>query len=323
MECRICGERNAIKLGSVSTYCDYNVEILQCPDCGSRFAPYKEEVYEFLHATANSTYEPHKALARAVSDAFRNGDCDSIRRLLIGVPKYRYVIENIEKMPLQCKILEVGCSSGYLTAYFNSIGFNATGMDVSSSAIADARSQFGEHYCTLDEWKVFSGPKYEVVVLVGTIGCVEDPVGLLNDLSEQLSESGVILMNAPNRNFADRMGVNHVWPFTTSPPDLITAFAPEFWSMMFSDDFDVETQASFSPARNAVVAGLLEKWNIYRIRKLVNSSKLRWRLFKAMRLVVTAFAALKYSKVMTDIPAEYGLYVKMTRKSEHGRENYV
>ena len=158
---------------------------------------------------------------------FDQGDLAGLRGELSKIAKYKFVLESVEHQPKSIRLLEVGCSRGYLTSYFILSGYQVLGTDVSLDAIAGAKGAFGDYFISADSAAIQDRAPYDVIYHVGTIGCVGDPLGLTRNLLKMLKPGGVLLFNAPN---ADSCWLrNHLWIDAAPPPDVVTLFRPGFW----------------------------------------------------------------------------------------------
>src|SRR5207247_2947277 len=126
--------------------------------------------YDALHREAGSCYNVYRDLLDRCTEAFTHGDRDSLRRELCQTSKYRFIIEEVERLPRDARLLEIGCSRGHLTSYFILAGYPITGMDVSDSAVCAAKAIFGDHFVVGDsQLRGIDGP-YDLIYHVGTIG---------------------------------------------------------------------------------------------------------------------------------------------------------
>ena len=154
------------------------------------------------------------------------------------MPKFSFIIEFIENQRDIHKILEIGCSKGYLSAYFKSRGYDITGVDISSSAIEFAKKRFGDFFFAKDSQLILDKKPYDIIFHAGTVGCVESPARMTRELLNMLKPGGFLIFNAPNVMACKKQG--DLWVSGTSPPDLVTLFHKDFWMNNFSDLADVE-----------------------------------------------------------------------------------
>lgn len=237
MQCRLCGQA-APRLGLLKPYIDYSTWIHECPVCHARLAAHDDAVHQKLHASARSSYAWHKQLTTAAALHYRNKDKLGLRQLLDSAPKNRMVMDVLDRLPPGSRVMEVGCSRGYLTAYSLLCGHAVLGVDVSMSAIDEARQHFGDHFVLVDDPRIQASAPYDLIYHVGTIGCVDDPVEMIRTQLAWLRSGGVLVCNAPDVEAAVERG--RLWTASTTPPDLVTLFNRDWFGQAFSDQADVE-----------------------------------------------------------------------------------
>ena len=114
-----------------------------------------------------------------------------------SVAKYRFVIEHVETQPTEARLLEFGCSRGYLTSYLILSGRDILAADSSTEAIETAKAYFGPHFVLADSPRIVASGPYDLIYHVGTIGCVADPIAFTRCLLRLLKPRGRLVFNAP------------------------------------------------------------------------------------------------------------------------------
>jgi len=175
MICRVCGSARTKKAGTVEYYLERPSEIYDCEECGCRFTEHFDQTYEDYHANANSGYGVYRDLADHMKELFDRRDPAELRKHLFFLTKYKFIIEAVEKCDKRARILEIGCSRGYLTSYFILAGYDIIGADVSRSAVAGANASFGPHFFEASSPEVANRAPYDIIYHTGTIGCVGIP----------------------------------------------------------------------------------------------------------------------------------------------------
>ncbi|MCK9225893.1 MAG: class I SAM-dependent methyltransferase, partial [Candidatus Muirbacterium halophilum] len=221
MNCRVCGYKNIKEGYFFRCYQDYSVNIYRCPECNSLFSDYDRNIYIKLHNMKDSTYKNHVILAQSISVHFKNCDFDRIYNELGKSYKNRFVMDEIEKLDnRELKILEIGCSDGYLTSFFIAKGYNILGIDVSQDCIDNAKHFFGKKFFKKTE-ELDNNEKFDVIYHVGTIGCVDNPKEFIEYYADKLNSGGIMFFNAPNVS-----ALYGKWINGTLPPDLTILFDP-------------------------------------------------------------------------------------------------
>jgi SAM-dependent methyltransferase len=328
MKCRICGSERANELGRVEYYSGFDWPIFECTECGCRFTPHEENVYERLHVNSNSRYGEYWEASKRCKAAFDRRDSGALRDELSRVSKYRFVIDRVSELTTPVQLLEIGCSRGYLTSYFILTGLSILGTDVSQSALDGARTAFGNHFALADSPEIASRAPYDVVYHTGMIGCVADPLGLTRKLLDMLKPGGILLFNAPNVESCCLPG--QLWIDFAPPPDVVTVFRPGFWRRYFSEAGEVREDIEVCDENRSTTGAL--RWVCRRAWRKPEPKPLdgrestkatepppfnypwgrRWHLFE--RSVVKVAIATKIACLVPRQPSEFGMFVTI-RKS--------
>lgn len=238
IRCRICGYNNVSPISKIAE-ASHLPWVFDCANCGCRFTNHDSEAHENLHQSSSS-YDFHDALARKIHRFHSLKQVSRMRRTLSKYAKFKFVIDFIDSQPTSSNIAEFGCSKGYLGAYFIARGYNYTGYDVSKTAVEEATNLFGEHFDTVSQniaAENLNRTLYDVAFHTGTIGCVENPIDLTNELLKRIRSGGYLIFNAPSKRFLDHS--NKIW-LETLPPDLVTIFPTNFWEERFSPWADIK-----------------------------------------------------------------------------------
>jgi len=324
-KCRICGAEDVALVGTVEYLAGYKLPILDCANCGCRFARHDASSHDFLHVSgALSYYGEYRDLAKRCRELFSQRRLQELRDYLSRTSKYRFIIDRVSREPQSSRLLEFGCSRGYLTSCFILEGRDVVGADISSAAIECAREAFGEHFVLAGAPSIAAGCPYDVIYHVGTIGCVCDPLSLTRQLLAMLKPGGKLLFNAPNRAALHLRG--QLWLDSAPPPDLVTLFPEGFWVRHFSAQAQVEESIEMLPDNNAVEIALRRlcgrHWQRPVPQTLVPGDESGhrwsqqmgpgWELFERVALKaaqLTGLAALAHKRA-----SEFGLFVQMTTR---------
>jgi SAM-dependent methyltransferase len=121
---------------------------------------------------------------------------------------------------------------GYLTYALSKAGFDATGLDLSDGAIAQAKRRFGDRFVSGDvfEWAKARRGTYDLVMMLELIEHVEDPAKWIEAGRALLKPGGKLLFSTPNRDFYPR---GTVWE-TEAPPVHLWWFSPSTFKYLAS-----------------------------------------------------------------------------------------
>ena len=321
--CRICGSNRIRNLGNVEFYQNYNWPIYDCDNCGCRFTRHDNSTYELLYTERSSCYSRYIDQAETSKHLFDRGDPVGLRDELQRTSKYRFILEEVDCTPVDSRILEIGSSRGHLTCYFILSGRNIVGVDVSETAIASARGDFGDHFVRAGDSSIERGAPYDIIFHVGTIGCVADPVGLTAQWLGLLRSGGCLLFNAPNREGCFLH--DQLWFESAPPPDVVTLFPPGFWRNMFGDVATVSEHVECRPPQENVLIALRRlvgrKWR-YPVPIALDESKTSsqpaptygdavWRQLE--RVLRKGAPCVGLTRLVPSYPSEYGLFVRMVK----------
>lgn len=317
-KCRVCGD-TSISTGFVfRPYTDFETTVYDCYTCGCRFTNRDEHVYEKLHSEP-STYAAHRDLQSKAKDYFKNNDITGLEKYLKSTPKNRFVIESIKSVPNCTKILEYGCSRGYLSSFSILLEKEFYGVDVSNTALKDAAASFGNHFYSPELVNTFPDAYFDLIYHVGTIGCVDDPMTFISEQLKLLRSGGTLLFNAPNLDVCSILDLK--WLTGTTPPDLVTLFPPTFWESKFSElahisvvvEYDSPLMSYLRRKRSILVRQDegANKTLFGNAAKKVKASKLRRLASCAVKSVGKFLPGIG---LFAPLPQEFGVFVRMTKK---------
>lgn len=131
-----------------------------------------------------------------------------------------------ERLTAGRRLLDVGCSYGFFPDAARRRGWAATGVEVSASAAAFARTHYGLHVIdgTLEQAKLATGA-YDVVSIRHVLEHVPDPLALLHEARRLLTPSGVLIVTVPNIDSLAYRLVGRDW-WWIDPPTHLWYFSP-------------------------------------------------------------------------------------------------
>lgn len=178
--------------------------IYGCQYCDLQFAwPLQSNaaLYEHIYRQADRLpgYDFYAGLARALKRQRSPLDW------LAGQgPGYWFVREALsDKLPNKDgRIVEIGSGLGYFTHALREAGYDATGLDLSTTAVADAAAQFGNHYVSGDvrDYAARHPGSARAVVMIEVLEHLPSPSDMLAAIHRLLAPGGFALITTPNKS---------------------------------------------------------------------------------------------------------------------------
>jgi SAM-dependent methyltransferase len=179
--------------------------IVHCGTCGAAHALPLETssaVYELIYERAHLLpgYDRYARYARDVKHAH-----DPLAYLSAREDVYWSIAQYFEARDpsKDGPVLEIGCGLGYLTYALRRRGFDATGIDVSTEAIARACERYGPFYAAGDvvELAAQTPSRFSVIVMAETIEHLPDFFEVMRAIAQLLRPGGEAVLTTPNRSF--------------------------------------------------------------------------------------------------------------------------
>jgi SAM-dependent methyltransferase len=324
IQCSICNAVNTNCLAEIRPYSDMDwfFKIYECRECGVRFALRDPSInyHEILHCSLGGGYDRHYDIAETVRQYLETGDLKKCEQYLINTA-YTYdelisFVKDIrDKSHGPLHTLELGCSTGYMTAFLRHLGCEAEGIDISKSAITYARKIFGSFYQENP-----SKEQYDVIYHLGLIGCVDNPKQFLSYYLSFLKPDGIMFFNAPNIDSPKKKGT--LW-VSTVPPDLIYLFNESSFQHMLGNAYHVEcikkhkTQGSLIKyLTKRKVKNTNSKSNIFFPgTQHINNTKKKSFKRSINQLLVKADQRLFSLPLFKKYESEYGLFFTITKRN--------
>ena len=215
-----------------------NYRIIECINCGSNYAITDSSYHEHMHRDSISQKKAHYyGQQYNTSEALINllkyyPSPDQVISFYRDKHKYGPAIKLLN-MHDHNIVYEIGSGSGHFVAALRYLGYKAYGFEISRSAIDYSNNTHGNFYHHIDELNHIDSSSPDVLFLLGTIGCVQNPRVILNEAISLLNKkpSSFIFFNAPNVEYVQRTPFN--WT-DSPPPDVITLFRQDYWQRFYS-----------------------------------------------------------------------------------------
>ncbi len=199
--CALCGGLTRKHASTLPGYREHEAnDSYECTNCGAVRADVDvdESLYDQIYAVQGDipTYQRYATWADAIAS-----QRDPLAYLTNQSEIFWSVAERVRSAPPK-NVLEIGCGLGYLTYALRKRGINARGIDLSATAIAEAKRRFGDHYAvaTIAETAAV-GERFDLVIMTEVIEHVEDPIALVRDALGLVTSGGALFITTPNRDY--------------------------------------------------------------------------------------------------------------------------
>jgi 2-polyprenyl-3-methyl-5-hydroxy-6-metoxy-1,4-benzoquinol methylase len=179
-----------------------NYEVFNCKNCDTSFVQpltVDPTLYDAIYAQSDQIpgYDRYVRYAKAVA-----GLEEPLAYLARSEDVYWSIMVCVQKLRPGARILEIGSGLGYLTYALRQSGYDATGMDLSPVAVAEAIARFGPHYLKADlaDWSVRQAGAFDLVIMAELIEHVPDPAGFLAMAAKLLRPGGSLVFTTPNKS---------------------------------------------------------------------------------------------------------------------------
>ena len=120
-------------------------------------------------------------------------------------------IDRLKRFHSGGKLLDVGCSMGFLVKAASDAGFTATGIDLSEQTLAEGRELFNAdlRQAVLDDLSL--DDKYDAITCYNTIEHLTDPEALLREMASRLSPDGIIVIGTHDIESQSHLRERRLW----------------------------------------------------------------------------------------------------------------
>ncbi|MEN6374691.1 MAG: class I SAM-dependent methyltransferase [Smithella sp.] len=212
----ICGQ--TLKCASVDViqkhYTWGNIKFIRCNVCGS-WCQSPQLTLDSLSNWFNSA--DYQGSSSSTGIAYVNYINDEESR--IKEAQRRYARDLWDNISPGARVLEIGCATGSLLSVLHDNGCIVTGLDLSSKFVEVARELYGLNIILGDVFSVDLPKKYfDAIILLGTIGNLQNITKYLNKFSELLVDNGLLIFNFVDANspIVKYLYRSKFWMFTPS-----------------------------------------------------------------------------------------------------------
>jgi SAM-dependent methyltransferase len=158
---------------------------LECGHCGAWFTQGSDfaSVSEYYERSYPSAYYDHFS-------GGRDGDLGSN-------PRLAGVLGRVLRTSESRRVLDVGCGNGGFPNYLRTLGFDASGLEVSAQASAYARSTYGLRVFNGQIEDLATTEVFDAITMVGTVEHLLNPLRSLSAARSHLVDAGYLIFDFP------------------------------------------------------------------------------------------------------------------------------
>ena len=171
----------------------------KCPLCGGSFTRLvieesKYSIRECLPCRLGATLPVSYVSASEYTDAPQYADAYEGQEVKFR-GYARHLVDWAQRYIKKGKLLDVGCSVGWLVDEARKAGFDAAGIDLDANAVRYAKDKGRAVFrASLEDWE---HSDYDVITLSHTLEHVPDPIGFLQTCAARLREGGILVISVP------------------------------------------------------------------------------------------------------------------------------
>ncbi len=120
-------------------------------------------------------------------------------------------IERLERFRLDGKLLDVGCSMGFLVKAASDSGFEAIGIDLSEQTLAEGRELFDVDLRQAVVGDLPSALQFDAITCYNTIEHLTDPESLMREMVSHLSPDGIIVIGTHDIESKSHLLERRLW----------------------------------------------------------------------------------------------------------------
>ena len=232
-KCYLCNRDTAVLHRFNKTKGGGAYDLLECTGCGFlRIDPLPESI------TINNLYSDIAESEKKLEfEVFSSKLLTGLKKTFIIKPLLNELWKSLNQSDMP-RLLDVGCSTGWITSISRDIGFDVLGIEANKNRASYGREKYKIDIIEGYIEDIDFNEKFDAVTMFHLFEHLKDPAGILNKISTVLTSNGKVLIVVPN---SESLGVkifgrNYNWNI----PDHISFFSPQtLTSILQSAGFDV------------------------------------------------------------------------------------
>ena len=191
-KCYLCGSHTEV-LYNLNQSGEGKYSIIKCNICDLMRIfpiPSDEEIKRFY---SNEIISP----VIKKSEVFNSQSLEKLKEIFIIKPllKSLYNDFSVSKKPT---LLDVGCSTGWITSVARQVGFEVKGLEINSNSAKIAREKYGLKIYEGSIEDLDTNKSFDSIIMMHVLEHLIDPLNILKKVYNLLAENGILLIVIPN-----------------------------------------------------------------------------------------------------------------------------
>jgi len=191
-KCYICSGKTKV-LYEFHTRKDDLYYLMLCQDCSfSRIHPIPDQnVIDRLYK------KKPKSKTKYENEVFSSSFLTSLKKTILIKPILNKLFQLVNSAG-KPKLLDIGCSSGWITHVSKELGFEATGLEANTHAAEFGRNKYGLNIIEGYIEDLKTDVNYDAVTMFHVLEHIADPRNMLIQVKDLLNKNGKLLIVVPN-----------------------------------------------------------------------------------------------------------------------------
>ncbi len=205
-KCLFCGNEATLINDKLPGYQEPDFfKIYQCPTCHTDFSfprIVSTTIYDHIYKNTKNIpgYDRYWRFMKLIKKS--KNPLNSLSKIEDTYWGVKEALTKVVYNKESTKILEVGSGLGYLTHSLRCAGYNIVGMDISNTAVEQAKKTFGDYYFCADLFELahIQPESFDVVILTEVIEHVNRPMDFIESIKQILKPGGYAIITTPNKS---------------------------------------------------------------------------------------------------------------------------
>jgi len=130
-------------------------------------------------------------------EVFRSSLLTSLKKNVLIKPQLNKLLQLVNSVG-KPKLLDIGCSSGWITSVSRELGFDATGLEANAHAVEFGRKKYGLDIIEGYIENLQTDMNFDAVTMFHVLEHIADPRNMLFQVKDLLYKNGKLLIVVPN-----------------------------------------------------------------------------------------------------------------------------